>query len=238
MLHFPLLTNLKLLGSALLTVMFIAIRLFYTWANLTSQEHSIGSTGVRVGLGLLPDILATITLLCGGIWTRRAACKHANRKLNSDHVNRSLESKLPSHPSAPQVSSTAVADSFSRLPHEESALLRRQVDSPTPNVGITALYRFASNKDILYLAISTVAAIIAGAVQPLMTIIFGRLQGIFQEYFAGNHTYLEFVSNLNRLVVYFVYLGITSFVANYIATVGKSTPLRCVCTQSLFKNRN
>lgn len=107
-------------------------------------------------------------------------------------------------------------------------MLRRQVDSPTPNVGITALYRFSSNKDILYLAISTVAAIVAGAVQPLMTIIFGHLQGIFQEYFTGNHTYLEFVSNLNRLVVYFVYLGITSFVANYIATVGKSQPLQCL----------
>lgn len=186
---------------------------------------------MRVGLGLLPDMFTTITLLVAGIWTRRAACKQANHKLDSAAASRSFQGRQPHRPSpvgSHQVHSTADADPFSRLPHEESALLRRQVDSPTPNVGITTLYRFASDKDILYLVISTVAAIVAGAVQPLMTIIFGHLQGIFQEYFAGNHTYLEFVSNLNRLVVYFVYLGITSFVANYMATVGKSNPFRCL----------
>ncbi len=52
-----------------------------------------------------------------------------------------------------------------------------------------------------------------------MTVIFGNLQGVFQNYFLGRSTYDDFVGEMGHLVLYFVYLAIGEFVATYLATV-------------------
>ncbi|KAK7429987.1 hypothetical protein QQZ08_003376 [Neonectria magnoliae] len=111
-------------------------------------------------------------------------------------------------------------DLFDHLPAHQAEILRRQVVSPEVKQGVAVLYRYASHNDILIIFVSAIAAIIGGAALPLMTVIFGNLQGIFQDYFTGLKTYDEFTDELVNFVLYFVYLGVGEFVAVYISTVG------------------
>jgi len=111
-------------------------------------------------------------------------------------------------------------DPFKHLPEREAGILRNQVLTPDVKVGIATLYRYASRNDLIIMAVAALAAIASGAALPLMTIIFGNLQGIFQDYFQFKTSYDDFVGELTKLVLYFVYLAIGEFVCTYIATVG------------------
>lgn len=109
---------------------------------------------------------------------------------------------------------------YSHLPPHEAAVLKRQVETPEIKQGVAMLYRYASRNDIIILVVSAVCAIASGAALPLMTVIFGNLQGIFQKYFTGLQTYDEFVDDLTKYVLYFIYLGVGEFIVTYICTVG------------------
>ena len=113
-------------------------------------------------------------------------------------------------------------DPFAHLPDHEAKILRDQVVTPDVKVALATLYRYASRNDLLIVAVSAVCAIASGAALPLMTVIFGNLQGTFQDYFTPGTTmtYDEFTSELGSLVLYFVYLAIGEFVTAYVATVG------------------
>ena len=111
---------------------------------------------------------------------------------------------------------------FSHLPDHEAEVLMRQVVTPEVKQGVGMIYRYASRNDLLIIAVSAVCAIASGAALPLMTVIFGNLQHTFQNYFysGGSMTYDDFVGQLTKYVLYFVYLGIGEFVVTYICTVG------------------
>jgi ATP-binding cassette, subfamily B (MDR/TAP), member 1 len=111
-------------------------------------------------------------------------------------------------------------DPFKHLPPNEAEILRRQVFTPEVKAGLAALYRYASVNDIIIIVVSAIAAIASGAALPLMTVIFGNLQGSFQNYFQGLLSYDNFLHEMTTLVLYFVYLAIGEFVCVYIATVG------------------
>lgn len=111
-------------------------------------------------------------------------------------------------------------DPYKHLPEREAKILKEQVFTPDVKVGIATLYRYATHNDLLIIFVSAICAIAAGAALPLMTVIFGNLQGTFQNYFAGITTYDDFTDELARLVLYFVYLAIGEFVTMYITTVG------------------
>ncbi|KAK6222367.1 hypothetical protein LQW54_001067 [Pestalotiopsis sp. IQ-011] len=111
-------------------------------------------------------------------------------------------------------------DPFRNLPTAEADILRRQVVTPEVKVGIALLYRYASRNDLLIMFVSAICAIAGGAALPLMTVIFGNLQGTFQGYFQGWSSYDDFTGEMGHLVLYFVYLAIGEFVTIYIATVG------------------
>jgi ATP-binding cassette subfamily B (MDR/TAP) protein 1 len=111
-------------------------------------------------------------------------------------------------------------DPYKHLPADEAAVLKNQVFTPDVKVGIATLYRYASRNDLIIMAVSAIAAIASGAALPLMTVIFGNLQGTFQGYFQGKDSYAHFTGEMAHLVLYFVYLAIGEFVAVYIATVG------------------
>lgn len=116
---------------------------------------------------------------------------------------------------------TGDADPFRHLPDDEAAVLRRQVILPEVKTGFVSLYRYASANDLIIIAVSAVCAIASGAALPLMTVIFGNLQHVFQDYFfLQTMTYDEFTDELVTLVLYFVYLAIGEFVVTYVATVG------------------
>jgi ATP-binding cassette subfamily B (MDR/TAP) protein 1 len=114
------------------------------------------------------------------------------------------------------------ADPFAHLPEREAKILKDQVYTPDVKVGMATLYRYASRNDLIIIVVASICAIASGAALPLMTVIFGNLQGTFQSYFTPGTTmtYDEFTSELGSMVLYFVYLAIGEFVTSYVATVG------------------
>ncbi|KAI0445043.1 ABC transporter [Xylaria telfairii] len=111
-------------------------------------------------------------------------------------------------------------DLFHHLPEHEAEILRRQVTTPEIKTGFSTLYRYSTRNDLIIIFISAIAAIGAGAALPLMTVVFGRLQGSFQGFFNGMVARDDFSRQLNSLVLNFVYLAVGEFFGVYIATVG------------------
>ncbi|KAL2201015.1 P-loop containing nucleoside triphosphate hydrolase protein [Corynascus similis CBS 632.67] len=116
----------------------------------------------------------------------------------------------------------AEKDPFAHLPEREAKILRDQVYTPDVKVGLAMLYRYSSRNDRIIILVAAICAIASGAALPLMTVVFGNLQGIFQDYFSPDSglSYDEFTGELATLVLYFVYLAIGEFVTSYVATVG------------------
>ncbi|KAG5805533.1 hypothetical protein H9Q74_010639 [Fusarium xylarioides] len=114
-----------------------------------------------------------------------------------------------------------IEDHYRHLPPDEAEVLRRQVVSPEVKQGVAVLYRYASRNDILIILISALCSIAGGAALPLITVVFGSLQGIFQQFFVYRTlTSSGFNDKLAEFVLYFVYLGIGEFIVVYISTVG------------------
>ncbi|RBA09381.1 ATP-binding cassette, subfamily B (MDR/TAP), member 1 [Fusarium proliferatum] len=114
-----------------------------------------------------------------------------------------------------------IEDHYRHLPPDEAEVLRRQVVSPEVKQGVAVLYRYASRNDILIILISSICSIAGGAALPLMTVVFGNLQAVFQDFFVNRTlTSSAFNDKLVEFVLYFVYLGIGEFIVVYISTVG------------------
>ncbi|KAK5993811.1 ABC multidrug transporter atrD [Cladobotryum mycophilum] len=99
-------------------------------------------------------------------------------------------------------------------------ILQRQTSMPEKSVGIKALYRYASRKDILILLVSAICSIAAGAALPLMAIVFGTLQHKFQTFFNDNLSQDDFTHELSKGVLYFVYLGIAETIVTFTSFLG------------------
>lgn len=111
-------------------------------------------------------------------------------------------------------------DPFKHLPEHERVILKRQLDLPATKVNYMTLYRYATRNDKVVLVIASLAAIIGGALMPLMTVLFGGLAGTFRSFLLGDISDSQFTSELARFSLYFVYLAIGEFVMVYLATVG------------------
>ncbi|THC93332.1 hypothetical protein EYZ11_007188 [Aspergillus tanneri] len=111
-------------------------------------------------------------------------------------------------------------DPFKHLPEHEMAILKRQLDLPATKVNYMTLYRYATRNDKIILVIASLAAIIGGALMPLMTVLFGGLAGTFRSFLLGDISDSQFTSELARFSLYFLYLAIGEFVMVYLATVG------------------
>ncbi|PPJ58180.1 hypothetical protein CBER1_02559 [Cercospora berteroae] len=115
----------------------------------------------------------------------------------------------------------AGSEPFQHLPEHEASILRKQIDTPaSPNLTWRTLFRYASARDALIIAISSLCAIIAGVAVPLNTIIIGTIADTFKDFAAGDLPRAEFDSQINHKTLYFVYLAIGEFVTIYLATVG------------------
>jgi ATP-binding cassette subfamily B (MDR/TAP) protein 1 len=130
-----------------------------------------------------------------------------------------LDSKIAQPPPQADVAKND-DDLYAHLPENQASILKRQVFTPEVKAGAALLYRYSSRNDIIIMVVSTICAIASGAALPLMTILFGQLQGTFASFFTGQSDYDEFVHTMSRFVLYFVYLAIGEFVTTYIATVG------------------
>ncbi|KHN99435.1 ABC multidrug transporter Mdr1 [Metarhizium album ARSEF 1941] len=141
-----------------------------------------------------------------------------NEKEDLDRALTNADSRVVAAP--PQAAD--LEDMFRHLPPDEAQILRRQTVTPELKQGVAVLYRYASRNDLIIMAVSAICAIASGAALPLMTVIFGNLQRIFQNYFyaQGHMSYDSFMDELSKYVLYFIYLGIGEFVVTYICTVG------------------
>jgi ATP-binding cassette subfamily B (MDR/TAP) protein 1 len=70
--------------------------------------------------------------------------------------------------------------------------------------------------------VAFIAVIVVGAALPLMTIVFGQSTSSFNGYVTGENSSAQFEDNVQRLVLYFVYLFAGRFVIGYIGTL-------CIC---------
>ncbi|KAA6412244.1 MAG: P-loop containing nucleoside triphosphate hydrolase [Lasallia pustulata] len=111
-------------------------------------------------------------------------------------------------------------EAYAHLPEHEKEIVRRQLEIPPVKVNFLTLFRYASKNDLIVIAISALCSITAGAIMPLMTVIFGQLAGTFQNFFAGTVARGQFSHQLSHFTLYFVYLAIGEFVSIYICTVG------------------
>ncbi|KAM0324384.1 hypothetical protein ACHAQA_008165 [Verticillium albo-atrum] len=151
--------------------------------------------------------------------TELEAHSHANENEKASADKNDLTKADSKVITAPEVD--ADKDPFKHLPEDEAAVLKRQIITPEVKAGVAALYRYSSTNDIIIIIVSTLCAIAAGAALPLMTVIFGNLQNVFQDYFVNQKlTRSDFNDELAKLVLYFVYLAIGEFVVSYVSTVG------------------
>ena len=59
---------------------------------------------------------------------------------------------------------------YAHLPEHEKEIVKRQLDIPPVVVTFKTLYRYATRNDLIIIAVSSLCAIVGGAVMPLMTV--------------------------------------------------------------------
>lgn len=107
-----------------------------------------------------------------------------------------------------------------RLQEHERRILREQIETPTASVGWVSLYRYSTHWDRAIVCVAAICAIGSGTVMPLMTVVFGSLSGRFQSNVSGTLDRTSYTLNLDKEVLYFVYLALGGFVFIYCGTVG------------------
>lgn len=79
---------------------------------------------------------------------------------------------------------------------------------------------YAALSDRIILSVSSICAILAGALNPLVPVIYGLLVSVFDGFEAGTIEASELRSKIATFSLYYVYLSIALFVFTYVATVG------------------
>ncbi|PYH86837.1 multidrug resistance protein [Aspergillus uvarum CBS 121591] len=121
------------------------------------------------------------------------------------------------------IGSTHSSDDLDAYAQENrlQSILQRQLDGlPTTPSANGTMFDYVGKFDLLLIAISTSAAIVAGALNPLLTVVYGLVVRSFQKHANGADDGANLSSNVSKLALYNVYLGLAEFVLIYIATVG------------------
>lgn len=127
---------------------------------------------------------------------------NASRNSISAHSSSSSDhSKLEKLDSKVVKVNAADDDPYRHLSEAEKAIIRRQVDIPEAKVTFWSLFRFATTNDKILMFLSGIAAIAAGAILPLMTVVFGSLTGVFQDYMLGQMEPDAFQHELNKFTL-------------------------------------
>lgn len=102
----------------------------------------------------------------------------------------------------------------------EKEIIERQTSAPNEKVGYFSLFRYADKKDIAIMLVATFASIVAGSCLPLMTLVYGNFAGSFTSFSVDSSAKQAFQNQTNTMTLYFVYLGIASFVSVYVGMIG------------------
>ncbi|KAJ5932023.1 hypothetical protein N7516_006512 [Penicillium verrucosum] len=107
------------------------------------------------------------------------------------------------------------------LKKDEKEILKRQIHTPESQMSrLALLYSCATPYDLLLLVISSIAAIVGGALQPVSFLLLGGLAQAFKEFFIGTSSGSYLSSLVARFALYYVYIAIGQFVSVYISTAG------------------
>ncbi|KAJ5483323.1 hypothetical protein N7530_002569 [Penicillium desertorum] len=107
------------------------------------------------------------------------------------------------------------------LKDDEKEVLRRQIDTPESQMSrLALLYTCTTPYELLLLVISSIAAIIGGALQPVSFVLLGGLAQAFKEFFIGTSSGSRLSSLVAKFALYYVYIAIGQFVSVYISTAG------------------
>ncbi|KXG51504.1 ABC transporter, integral membrane type 1 [Penicillium griseofulvum] len=107
------------------------------------------------------------------------------------------------------------------LKDDEKEVLRRQIDTSESQMSrLALLYTCTTFYEILLLVISSIAAIIGGALQPVSFLLLGGLAQAFKEFFIGTSSGSHLSSLVAKFALYYVYIAIGQFVSVYISTAG------------------
>jgi ATP-binding cassette subfamily B (MDR/TAP) protein 1 len=140
---------------------------------------------------------------------------------SADTIVRAQTDSLSNDHDANNAPEVTAEEALTQLSTQEQEILKKQVETPEGKYGFKDLYRYATGLDIAIILVSSVCAAASGASLPIMAILFGGTQGVFQSYLAFQTITLdEFRSQMAEFVLYFVYLAIGTFAATYISTVG------------------
>lgn len=108
------------------------------------------------------------------------------------------------------------------LSDEEREIIQRQLEAPKRKIGFFSILAFANRTEKLIMVISFLASVVAGAVLPLMTLVYGNFAKSFTSFAVDAVAREQFTHQVNKFTLYFVYLGIASLVAVYVGTLGFS----------------
>ncbi|RMZ67542.1 multidrug resistance [Pyrenophora seminiperda CCB06] len=109
------------------------------------------------------------------------------------------------------------------LSEQEKDIIDRQLTAPNVSIGYFSLFRYASATDKLIMVVALISSIAAGAVMPLMTLVYGNFAGSFTSFSVDASAAARFQHQINTYTLYFIYLvGIGAFVTSYISIIGFS----------------
>ncbi|KAF2443473.1 ABC transporter [Karstenula rhodostoma CBS 690.94] len=102
----------------------------------------------------------------------------------------------------------------------ERDTLAQQIAIPALEINYFQLFRYATNKDLLIIAISFLCAVIAGAIITAPALLTALLVGSIQKNWSEESKTDSASTELTRFTIYFVYLFVGELVTCYIATIG------------------
>lgn len=123
----------------------------------------------------------------------------------------------------PDITESHSSSSLSIVDQDESVkkILQRQLNGlPTGSTKDSTVLAYAQPLDVALIALSTLSAFIAGALNPLLTVIYGLLVGSFKRHAYDMEDSSRLSSSVSKFTLYYVYLGIAEFILIYVATVG------------------
>ncbi|KAI1508879.1 ABC transporter transmembrane region [Pyrenophora tritici-repentis] len=104
------------------------------------------------------------------------------------------------------------------LTEEEELVIKRQLDVRNGNIDYSTLLRQATRTEIFIMSVSFAMSIIEGASLPLMTIAYGSYTGSYASFSTNKMSSEQFEKHMNKITLYYIYLGIGIFICNYIGT--------------------
>ncbi|CAG7563307.1 unnamed protein product, partial [Fusarium equiseti] len=130
-----------------------------------------------------------------------------------------LTSRWPSHsPAMASAGAETSADDHQR------AVLERQLHGLPNDVGQSSskpnITTYATKLDKVILSLSSICAIIAGALNPLVPVIYGLLVSVFNGFSNGSVEASKLRSEISTFSLYYVYLSIALFIFTYLGTLG------------------